>query len=92
MLDSDFLKGVHEQKTHFQHGTHIECTLKIEKKVDDEGNVIVARYNVIDVAKIYDGSGTDTIISKQKAKKSQSSVQQPTLFDINSIVDRDSNI
>ena len=85
MQDYTFQNDVLGQKITFRHGTHIECTLLLQKKVDTEGNIIVSRYDVITVTRIYDGVGTNIIMPPRKIKKAQFDKQQPMLFDLNPI-------
>ncbi|MCL2591418.1 MAG: hypothetical protein FWD67_11260 [Betaproteobacteria bacterium] len=73
MLDSVFQNDVHNQNITFRHGTHIECTLELHKKVDLDGNVVVSKYDVIAVTRFYDDVGTDInmILRKRKDTSTQ---------------------
>ena len=82
MLDNDFQDKVQRREILFRHGTHIECILKIEKKVDDIGDIVTAGYCVVEVEKIYDDMGTNIMIPHRKRRNNASNVaKQMSLFD-----------
>ncbi|MDR2429623.1 MAG: hypothetical protein LBD14_01765 [Puniceicoccales bacterium] len=83
MLDIDFQSDVLGQKIPFRHGTHIECTVELQKKVDAEGTIIISRYDVVNVTRVYDGAGTN-IAMPQRKKNYAPKDNQPTLFDVDS--------
>jgi len=71
----DFLENVENQTVTFRHGTHIVCDLIMHKKVDAEGNVVVSRYVVANVTKIYDGAGTERTFQRRAIPKTKQTIE-----------------
>jgi hypothetical protein len=55
MADADFRAAVLGERVTFQHGTAIECVLRIGKKLDEAGDVVVTGYSVVVVLRKIDG-------------------------------------
>ncbi|KAB7619492.1 hypothetical protein [Alkalilimnicola sp. S0819] len=55
MADSEFRAAVLSERVSFKHGTAIECVLKIGRKLDEAGDVVVTGYSVVVVLKKIDG-------------------------------------
>jgi hypothetical protein len=55
MADSEFRAAVLGERVSFKHGTAIECVLKIGRKLDEAGDVVVTGYSVVVVLRKIDG-------------------------------------
>jgi len=54
MKDKEFKKNVIETGIPFKNGTFIDCILKIERKIDDFGNIFNSNYSVLAVLRQHD--------------------------------------
>ena len=54
MKDKEFKKNVIETGIPFKNGTFIDCILKIERKIDDFGNIFNSNYSVLTVLRQHD--------------------------------------
>lgn len=75
LLDNDFKNAVVNKEISFSSGTYINCTLEIEKTMDEEGNVKITEMNVFDVLKIFEG---EHYYITKKAKQIEANKKQLT--------------
>jgi len=82
MLDEDFKQSVETDRISFQNGTCIRCTLEINRRMDEEGNIFNSRYTVKMVSKVYSGNVTvETPKGKRKREEMEAAKRQLSLFD-----------
>ena len=60
MADTEFKNDVLSKKVSFQHGTVIQCVLKICRELDETGEIVV---------KVINGYTVNTVISKNDDEK-----------------------
>lgn len=81
MLDKTFIGQVLNEKITFQHGTFIECVLKIKRRLNEVGDVEITGYSVSIVIRKFDDRQTIETESGKKYKHSkQQENRQPRLF------------
>lgn len=55
MNDEEFKNSVLSQEVKFQHGTRIRCVLKIHRKFDEIGEIVITGYSVVTVLELSEG-------------------------------------
>ena len=81
MSDKKFKGQILKEGLTFQSGTSLYCTIKINRKSDELGNVYNINYNVIEVMKVQiDGIITETTKGKNRRLKKEIAEQQLRFF------------
>ena len=81
MKDKEFKNNVVEDGIPFKNGTFIDCILKIERKIDDLGNVFNSNYSVLTVLKQHDEKASlETPQGKKYRQKKEAERMQLNLF------------
>lgn len=81
MNDEEFKNSVLSQEVKFQHGTRIRCVLKIHKKFDEIGEIVITGYTVIIVFELSEG-GIGFTDTKHGRKYKQNRKQSEGQIDI----------
>lgn len=83
MKDKEFKKNVIETGIPFKNGTFIDCTLKIERKIDDLGVIFNSNYSVLAVLRQHDEnmSFETNLGKKHRQQKEAEKHTQYKLFD-----------
>lgn len=82
MNDLEFKSSVLNEIVSFQHGSAIDCLLKIRRKIDDSGNEAISGYDVTTVVRKIDGQiSTETVQGKRYKWESAAVASQQSLFD-----------
>ncbi len=82
MSDRKFKKQILKEGLTFQSGSYLHCTIKIDRKSDEVGNIYNSNYNVTDVIEVKnrDGVITETIKGKNRRLKKEVDEQQLRFF------------
>lgn len=82
MKDKLFKNSIIDSGVTFKSGTFIDCVLKIERKIDDLGNIFNSNYSVLTVIKQHnDGVSIETPQGKAYKKRKIEQKQQLLLFE-----------
>lgn len=82
MIDKDFKKDVLSEKVTFQHGSSIECVLKINQKLDEIGDIVITGYSVETVISKTDGQSKFETPQGKRYKFNKKQIEgQGDLFD-----------
>lgn len=84
MKDKEFKTNVIDEGIAFKNGTFIDCILKIERKIDDFGNIFNSNYSVLTVLKQHDEDVSfETPQGKKIRQQKEISKIQMRLFEDN---------
>jgi hypothetical protein len=83
-MNKEFKDKVIEDGIPFKNGTFIDCVIKIDRKIDDLGNVFNSNYSVKTVLKQHnEGISIETIQGKKYREKKEANLNQTKLFENN---------
>lgn len=89
--DADFLQSVWERKISFTNGSVIHCVLTALQKVDNDGEVTVHGYEIIEVFNVSIGDIVHSLPKKQRMRKRIPDTEEQHLFPDNLFKEKDTN-
>ena len=78
MADKDFKREIEDDGISFQHGTFLSCELEIQRKLNEDGKIIISGYKVLTVYQHRIGDSIK-ITNNEKKKTENFQIEHPVL-------------